>query len=560
MKIREVVVEGGWASAKTQGTVITPQLLAQVVQHLTTVIEPRLNQWLSSQNIPEIKFGRPVGSGSHYEDDLKTQPDRTYGDIDIQFIIPRLDSMSTSANRTFYYDLIKKFGDLTNMFSSDNGKNIVIEIEPNQYTQTDLVSLFGHLVHWSRIFTPPRGVKGVLSASLYSALAEALSLSISDLGVQVKMQNGQIVPFSRQKDVKTVEITVNPEQWALDIAKYFGSKQIDPVLQRYPGAEDMISLEQITGSIVGLARTLELNNLTAAFGAADAASLLEKIKQIYLDKIEKVASSSKFNKAATPEAQQLARDTQELLRKKSKAIAQLLTAQLSEGLKSRLAAAGLATGLALGGGYLAKNPDSVPDWVRSAFTSPAATTVQYADPLIGFLKQLEPNGFRDMLANVAVAAGLRGNELAQFMAQTHHESANFKKMEEMGSERSIARRYDIRYNPDKARRLGNIYPGDGWKFRGRGFIQLTGRANYLAASLALFGDDRLLHNEDLASKPAVAAKIALWYWGWRVQPRVNDFDNTAEVTKPINPGLRGLDDRKKLYDYYSSGSRPDEEE
>lgn len=559
MKIREVVFEGGWASAKTQGTVITPQVLAQVVRHLTTVVEPKLNQWLSSQNIPEIKFGRPVGSGSYYERHLATQPNKTYGDIDIQFVLPRLDSMSTSANRTFYYDLVKKFGDQTNMFSSENGKNIIVEIGADQYVQVDLVSLFGHLVSWSTIFTPPEGVKGVLSASLYSALAEALNLSISDLGVQVKMQNGQIVPYSRQKDVTIVEITTNPKQWALDIAKYFGSKQIDPVLQRYPGMADEITLEQITGSIVGLARTLELNNLTAVFGAADAESLLEKIKQIYIGKIEKVASSSKFEKAATPEAQKLARDTQELLRKKAQAIAQLLTSQLSEGVKSRLATAGLAAGLALGGGYLAKNPNMLPDWARSSITTPP-TTARYIEPLISFLQQLEPNNLRDLLANVAVAAGLKGDELAQFMAQTHHESANFKKMEEIGSERSIARRYDIKYNPDQARRLGNIRPGDGWRFRGRGFIQLTGRANYRAASKALFGDERLLENPDIASQPAVAAKIALWYWGWRVQPRVNNFDNTAEVTKPINPGLRGLDDRKRLYDYYSTGSNPDEEE
>lgn len=61
-------------------------------------------------------------------------------------------------------------------------------------------------------------------------------------------------------------------------------------------------------------------------------------------------------------------------------------------------------------------------------------------------------------------------------------------------------------------RLGNIQPNDGYDFRGRGLIQLTGRANYEAASRALFGDDTLLRNPDLITQsPEVAAQVANWY-------------------------------------------------
>ena len=59
--------------------------------------------------------------------------------------------------------------------------------------------------------------------------------------------------------------------------------------------------------------------------------------------------------------------------------------------------------------------------------------------------------------------------------------------------------------------MGNTDPGDGWKFRGRGFIQLTGKNNYATASKAIFGDDRLVKNPDLANDPAVAAEISAWY-------------------------------------------------
>jgi predicted chitinase len=59
--------------------------------------------------------------------------------------------------------------------------------------------------------------------------------------------------------------------------------------------------------------------------------------------------------------------------------------------------------------------------------------------------------------------------------------------------------------------MGNTEVGDGWKYRGRGFIQITGKSNYAAASKAIFGDDRLIKNPDMANDPAVAAEISAWF-------------------------------------------------
>jgi predicted chitinase len=59
--------------------------------------------------------------------------------------------------------------------------------------------------------------------------------------------------------------------------------------------------------------------------------------------------------------------------------------------------------------------------------------------------------------------------------------------------------------------MGNIEPGDGWKYRGRGFIQLTGKNNYAQASKAIYGDDRLVQNPDLVNYPVVAAEVSAWY-------------------------------------------------
>jgi predicted chitinase len=136
------------------------------------------------------------------------------------------------------------------------------------------------------------------------------------------------------------------------------------------------------------------------------------------------------------------------------------------------------------------------------------------------------------LQTAAKAAGLKGVELAQFMAQTRHESWDFSKMKEVGSKQRFSK-YD---QPKLAKQLGNKVKGDGERFKGRGFIQLTGRDNYTRASKQIFGDDRLVKNPDLASRLDVGAQIALWFWKNQVRPNVKNFNNTTEVVKAINAG------------------------
>jgi len=151
-----------------------------------------------------------------------------------------------------------------------------------------------------------------------------------------------------------------------------------------------------------------------------------------------------------------------------------------------------------------------------------------------------------VLHNAAKAAGLKGSELAQFMAQTRHESWDFSKMKEVGNKKRFAK-YE---KPSMAKKLGNKRKGDGELFKGRGFIQLTGRDNYTRASEQLFGDDRLVKKPELAGRPDIAAKIALWYWKNQVKPNVSNFNDTKEVTRAINPGLSGLADRHNNFKEY----------
>ena len=124
---------------------------------------------------------------------------------------------------------------------------------------------------------------------------------------------------------------------------------------------------------------------------------------------------------------------------------------------------------------------------------------------------------------------------AAFIAQLAHESAGFKHSEELASGRA----YEGRRN------LGNVQKGDGVRFKGRGYIQLTGRANYNAASTALGLD--LVNHPELAAKPQNAARVAAWFWTKNNLNKPAEAGNFDQVTRTINGGLNGKADRDKLY-------------
>ncbi len=124
---------------------------------------------------------------------------------------------------------------------------------------------------------------------------------------------------------------------------------------------------------------------------------------------------------------------------------------------------------------------------------------------------------------------------AAFIAQLAHESGEFRYMEEIASGAAYEGRKD----------LGNTQPGDGKRFKGRGPIQLTGRANYAAAGKALGLD--LVNNPTQAATPEVGFRTAAWFWNTRNLNSYADAGNFKEVTRRINGGYNGLADREKYY-------------
>lgn len=122
--------------------------------------------------------------------------------------------------------------------------------------------------------------------------------------------------------------------------------------------------------------------------------------------------------------------------------------------------------------------------------------------------------------------------VCHFLAQAAHESASFRTLEEYASGAAYEGRKD----------LGNTVKGDGKRYKGRGIFQLTGRANYRDMGKKLNLD--LEGNPDLAKTPEVSVLTALEYWKSRGLSAFADKDDVTTITKRINGGLNGFEDRK----------------
>lgn len=136
------------------------------------------------------------------------------------------------------------------------------------------------------------------------------------------------------------------------------------------------------------------------------------------------------------------------------------------------------------------------------------------------------------LADYAITTPIR---VAMFLAQICHESAGFRTTEEFASGAA----YEGRAS------LGNTEPGDGRRYKGRGLIQLTGRANY-ARFGSLLGID-LIADPERAAEPVLSLRIACEYWRSRDINAPADRGDIRSVTRRINGGLNGLAERRRYF-------------
>ena len=129
--------------------------------------------------------------------------------------------------------------------------------------------------------------------------------------------------------------------------------------------------------------------------------------------------------------------------------------------------------------------------------------------------------------------------VAAFIAQIGHESGQFKYVKEIWGPTKAQARYEGRAD------LGNTVAGDGSKYRGRGLIQITGRANYAACGEALGLD--LINHPELLEKPQHACMSAAWFWATSGLNTLADADKFDAITQRINGGQTGAADRQALY-------------
>ena len=127
--------------------------------------------------------------------------------------------------------------------------------------------------------------------------------------------------------------------------------------------------------------------------------------------------------------------------------------------------------------------------------------------------------------------------ICHFLAQVLHESSAFRYTAEIWGNTPEQKRYDTRTD------LGNSAEedGDGYLYRGRGWIQLTGKDNYIQAGKA-FNQD-FVANPDLVQQYPWAALVSGWYWDSRQLNQYADTDDVMTITRKVNGGYNGIDDR-----------------
>ncbi len=156
------------------------------------------------------------------------------------------------------------------------------------------------------------------------------------------------------------------------------------------------------------------------------------------------------------------------------------------------------------------------------------------------LEAIAPDSDRDRLAkllpnlNIAMQRYAINTAIrkAHFLAQTAHESDGFSTNEEYASGADYEGRRD----------LGNTKPGDGVRFKGRGLIQVTGRSNYAECGNALGVD--LISNPQRLGEFDLACLSAGWFWDTRSLNSYADADDVLTITRIINGGDNGLEDRQ----------------
>lgn len=162
------------------------------------------------------------------------------------------------------------------------------------------------------------------------------------------------------------------------------------------------------------------------------------------------------------------------------------------------------------------------------------------------MQQILPNGgvrtseFLHYINQWADAFGISSPlRMSHFLGQILHETNGLKYTRELGKTE-----YFKKYEEGKlAKTLGNTHKGDGEKYKGRGLIMITGRANYKEYNDSPYCNGDVMKQPELLERPCGATKSGMWWWWKHGCNAIADEDDIEALTKKINGGTNGLDSR-----------------
>lgn len=323
--------EGGWNSTATQGTVITPEVVRSALTVVGKFVEG-FNRWLASNGHQPVEIGHPLGSTAHH---TKDPDDKVYGDIDLQMIAPDAEGTKTPSQFAAHWNklLDQYVSEVSPSMIYDQGKDsgghVVLSLGDGKYVQVDMLWTNRALSNWMRYrMTPAHNIKGATYGNLFSTLGEIMHISIQSAGAQMKIKDGEPVPFAKSRKYDSLEtLTTNIETFGLDLLKKLYERmhpgkdpskaKIDPMLAANPGINpEDITASRLVSVIKGLGKSFEANNMFGRFNLKDISDyddFVSKFKSHYMDKIRDAAAATKFDKAETPEAKARAEDAKNKL-------------------------------------------------------------------------------------------------------------------------------------------------------------------------------------------------------------------------------------------------------
>lgn len=310
------VSEGGWDTTLTQSTVLHPKIVGIALQVVDQFVDD-FNKFLAAQGLGPVRRGRPTGSSAYHELDTQEDPEKIYGDIDLQMIAPESEGQTYGQFTGYWNKLADDFVKIAGVsyvdMSESKPGHPIFALGNDQYVQIDFMWHPNRLASWgaSRV-TPERGVKGLLTGNMYSVFGELLDMSIQHAGVQLKVIDGQHVPFSKQKGTKVITVTTEPTSFIYDMFRYVAkeqglrSPQVADLLKQFPGNDiDDVKISKLVNGVKGFAESCELNNM---FGKGDlskfvsAQDFIQRFLQRYKEKALLDVNAKKRDKATTPEA------------------------------------------------------------------------------------------------------------------------------------------------------------------------------------------------------------------------------------------------------------------